>query len=416
MWASTLYSAYFALGIDNGASLADEDVAVRYYKCGPVESGHRLREALEFIAEARRSRFLRFMATIGQHLNENNVAVLAKTTFGASPEPESAGPESVGGRSGSAESAGEGPAGGEGSQDLVSESSGSEMEMDAFGEYYATGEDSPSQLRSPSSSEVPTSSGSSGTGTSADSDFSEEVGGIFFDRDNINWRCEECDAVLVNWKCPDGHRLRRCKKCGWQLDNGPCQRCPSICGACGGESVDGQCSSCEAVEESEGEDTIAFDERDGLWRCTDCQWEVEADNETNGNCHCLNDKGEAHFIDLSDCLDYEPADSCSSADDSTDEESNSDDEGFIDNSEIPIDGLVPGPAIDAVSLAALYSKADVARIMKAQEIANGSKMAKDKENVEPTASSDDIEIIDAPTANWPPKLPSNIIDCESMDI
>ncbi len=415
MWASTLHSAYYALGIDNGASFADEDVAVQYYKRGPVvilENGHYLREALEFIAEARKSRFLRFMATIGQHLNEKNVAVLAKKTFAASPEPESAESESVGERPASQESAGEGPAGGEGSQDLVSESPESEMEMDPVGEYYATGEDSP-LLGSPSSSEA---SISSGTGTGADSDFSEEVDGICFDPYNGNWQCEECDAVLVNWKCPDGHQLRRCKNCGWQLGNGPCQRCPSICGACGGESVDGQCSNCDAGEECEDEDAIAFDERDGLWRCTDCQWEVEADNETDGNCHCLNDEGEAHFIDLSDCLDYEPADSCSSADDSTDEESNSDDEGFIDDSEIPIDGLVPGPAIDPVSLAALYPKADVARIMEVQETAKGSKMAKDKENVEPTAGSDDIEIIDAPTATLPPKLPSNIIDCESMDI
>ena len=49
-------------------------------------------------------------------------------------------------------------------------------------------------------------------------------------------------------------------------------------------------------------------------------------------------------------------------------------------------------------------------------MAKGAKMAKDKENIEPTASSDDIEIIDAPTADGPPNLPSNIIDCESMDV
>ena len=413
MWISTLHNAYVALGIDDGPSLSDEDVGVAYYNSRPLERDFTksLRSALEFIAESRRSRFLRFLATIGEHLNEENVAVLAKKTFAVSPEPEIPEPEKFDENSVSADSVGEGPAGGGSSQNLASESSGSEMEMDAYGEYYATSEDSPSQARSPSSSEA---SISSSNGMSADSDFSEEVGGTFFDQ--YNWRCEECCVVLVNWKCPNGHELRRCKTCGWQLDNGPCQRCLGMCSACGGGNVDGQCSICGMGEESEDEDTIAFDERDGLWRCINCQWEVEADNETDGNCHCLNDKGEAHFIDLHGCPDYEPADSCSSEDDPTDSESNSDDEGFIDDTETSMDGIAPEAAIESVNLAALYPAGVVAKIMKATEVAKGAKMAKDKENVEPTASSDDIEIINAPTAFGSPNLPSNIIDYESMDV
>ncbi|CAF9913220.1 MAG: hypothetical protein ALECFALPRED_008723 [Alectoria fallacina] len=400
--------AYFALGIDNGALLTDEDVGVACYKRRSLdrEFSTFLRDALEFIAEARKSRFLRFLATIGEHLNEKNVAVLAKKTFAASSEHENFAEESV-----SAESVNEGPTGGESFQNLASESSESEMEMDTYGEYYATSEDSPSQPRSPSSSEA---SISSNDGMSADSDFSEEVCGVFFDQ--YIWRCEECSTALVDWKCPRGHELRRCKTCGWQLENGPCHGCLGMCGACGGERVDGQCRSCGAGAESEDEDTIVFDELDGLWRCIYCQWEVEADNETDGNCHCLNDKREAHFIDLSDCLDYEPADSCSSEDDSTDSESNSDDEGFIDDAEIPMDEIAPDAAIEAVNLAALYPAGEVAKIMKFVEMAKGAKTAEDKENVEPIASSDDIEILDAPTANELPKLPSNIIDCESMDI
>ena len=170
-----------------------------------------------------------------------------------------------------------------------------------------------------------------------------------------------------------------------------------MCGTCGRERLDDGCCNCE---ESEDEDTIAFDHRDGMWRSTYCHWEVEADNETDGNCRCLNAKGELHFIDLSDCLDYEPADSCSSEDDSTDSEPNSDDEGFIDDTEISEDGIAPNAAIEAVNLAALYPAYDVAKIMNVAEI------ARDKENIEPTDTSDDIEIIDAPTANGPPTLPS----------
>lgn len=408
MFNFTLQDAYHRLGIDDDASLADEDVGVAYYRGRPLGGGPSiyLREALEFIAEARRSRFLRFLMTIGEHLNEKNVAVLAKKTFDASPQPEGVDGESVG-----VESVGEGPAGGESSQGEAGESSESEIKMDAYGEPYVTNEDSPSQPRSPSSSEA---SFSSSDGMNADSDFGEEVGGIFFDLSV--WRCEECSQELVDWKCPNGHEMRRCKTCGWQLDNGSCQKCLGMCDARGGERVDGQCSNCGADEESEDEDTIALDERDGVWRCIYCQWEVEADNETDGNCHCLNDEGEAHFIDLSDCLDYEPADSCSSEDDSTDSESNSDDEGFIDDTEVAMDGTNSDAAIETGKLTAVYSAQAVAGIMKAAEIAKGAKMAKDKENVEPTAGSDDIEIIDAPTANGSLKLPSNIVDCESMDM
>ena len=428
MWNSTLYMAYFALGIYNGDSLADEDVGVAYYKERHFQVEHST-NALEFIAEARRSRFLRFLAKIGEHLNEKNVAILAKKTFPASPEPEKSGevsdatelvgkmaealtePENVDGKSIGAKPADDGSASEECSQSRVRESPESEMEMDAFGEHYPTNSSSPSEPSSPSS---PEASISSSDGASADSDFSEEVGGMFFNQ--YSWHCEECYSVLVKGKCPNGHELRRCKDCGWQLDNGPCQRCPGTCDACSGESVDGQCSNCGAGEESEDDETIAFDGRDGIWRCISCLWEVEAENETDGNCHCLNDKGEAHFIDLSGYHDYEPADSCSSEDDSTDSDSNSDDDRFIDDTEVSIDGIPADATIEPVNLAALYPAREIENIMKATAKAKGAKSIENKENIGSTVSSDDIEIIDAPTANVPPILPDNIIDCESMDI
>ena len=283
--------------------------------------------------------------------------------------------------------------------------------MDTFGEPYLTSSSRPSEPRSPSS---PEASIPSSDGASADSDFSEEVGGIFVDK--YGWHCEECYSVLVNGKCPDGHELRHCKRCGWQLDNGLCQRCPGTCEGCSGESVDGQCSNCGAGEESEDDDTIAFDGRDGIWRCISCTWEVEAENETDGNCHCLNDTGEAHFIDLSDYHDYEPADSCSSEDDSTVSELNSDDERFIDDTEISIHDMPADATIEPVSLAALYPAHLIPDTLKATAKAKGAELTKDDETIAPAASSDDIEFIDAPKANVSPILPNNIIDCESMDI
>ena len=431
MWNFTLYGAYLALGIHNGDSLADEDVGVAYYKERSLKV-EQSTSALKFIAEARRSRFLRFLATIGEHLDEKNVAILAKKTFPTSPEPENSGergevsdatglvrkmtgspiePEIIDEESVRAKSAHDGSASEEGSQGRVRESSESAMEVDAFGEHYLTSSSSPSELRSPSS---PEASIASTDGASADSDFSEEVGGLFFDR--FGWHCEECYSVLVNGKCPEGHELRRCKKCGWQLDSGTCQRCPATCDACSGESVDGQCSNCGAGEESEDDGTIFFDESDEIWRCVSCTWEVEADNGTDGNCHCLNDNREAHLIDLSDCHDYEPADSCSSEDDSTDSELDSDDERFIDDTEVSIDGITADITIEPVNLAALYSAPDITNILAATAKAKGAKIAEDKENLGSTASSDDIEVFDAPTASDPPILPNNIVDCESMDM
>ena len=427
MWNFTLKEAYLALGICNGDSLADEDVGVAYYKERPHKVEYST-NALQFIAEARRSRFLRFMATIGEHLNEKNIAILAKKTFPASPQPENSGevsdatglvgkmteaptePEKVDERSIGTKPADDGSASEEGSQGPVRETPDSEMEVDASVEDYSTSSGSSSEPSSPSSLEA---SISSSDGASADSNFSEEVGGIFFDQ--YGWHCEECYAVLINGKCPDGHELRRCQNCGWQLDNGPCQRCPGTCDACSGESVDGQCGNCGAGEESEDNDTIAFDGRDGIWRCFSCCWEVEAENETDGNCHCLNDKGEARFIDLTGYHDYEPADSCSSEDDSTDSELNSDDERFIDDTEVPIDDVPADVTIEPVNLTALYTTDYISYFPKAIATAKDAKATKDKENLESTASSDDIEIIDAPTANVPPFLPDNIIDCESMD-
>lgn len=306
---------------------------------------------------------------------------------------------------------GEAPAKGESSQILASEASESEVDMDAYGEPYVANPGIPSEPRSPSSSEA---SFSSSDGMNADSDFSEEVAGEFFDRSI--WRCEKCFAELVDSKCPNGHIPMRCESCGWQLDNGPCQKCLGVCGACAGERSDGKCSKCGESEESEEEDVIVWDEGENLWRCIYCQWEVEAENETDGNCHCLNDKGEAHFIDLSDCLDYEPADSCSSEDDSTDLEPDSDDEGFIDDADIAVDGVASDNAMETFNLAALYPAHVVAELRKTAEMAKGAKVAMDKEKIEPAVGSDDAKIIDTPTSSGPSSLPGNVIDCESMDI
>ena len=96
------------------------------------------------------------------------------------------------------------------------------------------------------------------------------------------------------------------------------------------------CAECNSeIEESKvGEDIVIFDDVDGVWRCSECQWEIEADNETDGNCHCLEEEGQLRRVDLSPIPDYEPADDgASSIESSSDQEGDSDDEDAIDDGE-----------------------------------------------------------------------------------
>ena len=96
---------------------------------------------------------------------------------------------------------------------------------------------------------------------SVDPDFGETFGGIFFDR-HVRQR-EDCLMVLVDWKFPNGHELRRCKTYYRRLVDGA-EKCPKKYGLCGGEELHSQCSKCGTSEESEDGDAIAFNIKDKL--------------------------------------------------------------------------------------------------------------------------------------------------------
>lgn len=344
---------------------------------------------LERLAEERKSRFLFFILSICQHLNDKHVAILAKkeSVMFASPVPESENVES--------------------SQPEEAASSAAGTERDEYGEPYGTPEESPevnsSEMKSPPSSEAEFTSSSDDM--EVDSDFEEEVGGIFFDK--TSWRCEDCCSEIIDGKCPNGHDLRRCMACDWHLVDGTCPKCCKNCEGCGMGLVEGACLGCETDEE----DLIAADNADGIWRCVYCQWEVEADNETDGNCHCLNSQGEARYLDLSECFDYEPADSDSShAESCSDDgdEPDSDDEAFIDDETVAIEGLFD-PAAEIVSFARIIpAKHHTSPFTRVNDDAKAVLEAEDKENVEPNASSD-VEIVEDPNVER-----SNVIDIESM--
>ena len=188
-------------------------------------------------------------------------------------------------------------------------------------------------IYAPSSSEDCSSDSILETDSDNESDYE-----AFFEWDEQNseggsWYCS-CGEAFIDGKCPYGH-CGFCKSCGWNIV-GDCLRCPETCQGCGEDKVSGGCAECDSeIEESKvGKDIITFDEGDGVWRCSECQWEIEADNETDGNCHCLEEGGRLRMVDLSQIPEYEPADDgASSTESSSDQEGDSDDEDAIDDGE-----------------------------------------------------------------------------------
>lgn len=138
-------------------------------------------------------------------------------------------------------------------------------------------------------------------------------------------------------KCPNGDVINPCRLCGRPFEG----TCPALCDNCHNE-LDDPCSECTNTDSTGNEDSLedcgmVWDESDTVWRCIACLWEVEANGEDEGQCHCLvesNDPGAQLFaypIDLSLYDDYEPADSASSASESTDSEPDSEDEAFVED-------------------------------------------------------------------------------------
>ena len=321
------FDSYDSIGCERNAS--DEDVVVACYRSTSSSTPNEAApQSLKAIALARQSHFLFFMISIYGHLNEKIVAILANRSpitcsdmeVVSITEPKSANLAST----------------------TTNSSSQTERHQDKQGEPCdtsdATTEAYVSGLESPSSSEADIALSSEGT--NADSDFeSDEMRVVYLD--NTTWRCRRCHYELVDGECPNGHYTLRCTGCQSQLASGLCPICDvdlNICEDCGAVDSYGKCYDCIVQRDDDEEDIIAFDSQDGVWRCIYCQWEVEADSDEEANCHCLRLTGIARNLDLRDCLDYEPADSCSSGSESSDEEPDSEDDNFIDDENIDHEG------------------------------------------------------------------------------
>lgn len=89
----------------------------------------------------------------------------------------------------------------------------------------------------------------------------------------------------LNSACPDRYDLiNHCEGRGKRCQGEYCRNCVPlfcqecgylgtgrVCLICGYDRGDGDKDMLDATEE----DTIFFDEDDGVWRCADCQWEAE---------------------------------------------------------------------------------------------------------------------------------------------
>lgn len=159
--------------------------------------------------------------------------------------------------------------------------------------------------------------------TGAGSDFSEPIGGKYFN--GHCWTCEKCDEEfleeeLKDGKCPCGHIVCFCDTLAFDSDEDVCYCGPSP----------------DDDESAEDAPEMAWGEQDGVWRCTGCLWEVEANDENEGYCHCPA-KPETDWSKSTRCIellhydDYKPADSDSSGEESVDSEPDSDEEAFIDD-------------------------------------------------------------------------------------
>ncbi|KAI4239699.1 MAG: hypothetical protein LQ349_000173 [Xanthoria aureola] len=318
-------------------------------------------EALRTIAIYRQSRLLAFVLTILPYLDDHNVALLTCAPLTPMPTNTNAGtpiqdtfstgnecivdvtePDTAvaNAADGTSQDGGH-PSQKTGDQILTLASSGLEENEPTL--LYS---DSPSPVaESASSADIPSSSVDL-----MDTSSGSSLGHYY---DGQMWRCEGCDELLAACQCLDDSSTHDssthpCAVCGSEDAN--MQFC-TYCSKCH-KTEKGPCGGCQdaanqysVVSEGEHLSELFWDERDGIWRCALCYWEVEANSNEEGYCHCYikqdtpasldgfsnRNADWCRRIELSEYPEYEPADSDSSGADSTDSEPDSGDEEFIED-------------------------------------------------------------------------------------
>ncbi|KAL8869533.1 MAG: hypothetical protein Q9174_004204 [Haloplaca sp. 1 TL-2023] len=311
----TLQQAYERLEIKN-TSISDGDVVAAFHHVFSDQDTSNCSnaiwpvEALEVISERRKSGLLAFVLTIVPHLTPDNVRLLGNPPNSASEclsPTETKERQQVGAALDIMESPKE-----EGldSDTVLSPAADATMTIEDGSGSSSIGLHANSTVQSPDDSSYIYDRESSTEGDSTMDDFEEDVGGKFWT--GQEWRCEQCWGVLEEGDC---------------CHHGPASQCS-------------ECNS-SAIDGDDDDDSIStngwhmtWDDTDRIWRCSQCHWEIEANNEDEGQCHCLVDPTERFIalpIRLSQYEDYGPGDSDSSCSDSSDSEPDSEDEAFIED-------------------------------------------------------------------------------------
>ena len=296
----TVADAYEFLGIRD-TSIPDEDVAVAFYATysaprpgffGPDRN--LFTKILDLIAASRQSQWLAFFREMIFHLTKENVSILAtkKTAPVQSIESSST--------TANIETPSEKPKfqfhrpspepfifGAAANSKPLSQESAAIVDTSDSDKSIASDEpDDASNF----SSDFSSNASSSHDDESNTSDTSEPVGGKFWNGEV--WCCKVCNEELDDeGKCYDDHTTNPCRYCGKDFEPAACSR---YCIECHSE-LPTPCSICTKHEGFEGEEEaseamqMVWDERDDVWRCTTCMWEVEANGENEGQCHCTVD-------------------------------------------------------------------------------------------------------------------------------
>ena len=319
----TLAEAYERIGIKD-PSIPDGDVVAAFqatYSQETLVSGTKqlwLVKALQVISHHRQSRLLEFILTIVPYLTTDNVRILAK----APPSSPSAGSSAnINNKQPIHGSNRTNITDGEGAFDppnatvaiamlASSQSSNGELNIAPTSSPLESTTSAVDDDMSIYSEEASSTGAPSREESSVDSDFDEPIEGKYWD--GMSWRCEECIEEIVDGKCPNGHIISSCRLCGYDVEAG-------------------NCTFKRNEDESIVEDAdMVWDDGDEIWRCTTCLWEIEANSEDEGQCHCRIDPDEplqpfpmttpTGRIELLYYPNYEPADSDSSGPESVDSE------------------------------------------------------------------------------------------------
>ena len=121
------------------------------------------------------------------------------------------------------------------------------------------------------------------------SQISEPAGGKFWNGEALC--CKICNEELNDeGECDDGHTINPCRYCGKEFEPLACSRfciechreLSTSCSICNEDGVSHEDELTEAIQ-------MVWDDKDNVWRCTTCMWEVEANSENEGQCQCTVD-------------------------------------------------------------------------------------------------------------------------------